>query len=157
MLLLAVVIAGTGAQYLHIIESRADRIDFSNRLNEEINRAKYNRAMYGQTYRPEYIQNNRANIENAVKLIDRGRRWTGTPKAAGSAASGDADRGISTAAKVFEQAVTAKDAVRQSWNMSEVQASLSRGTPADQQRSAAGLYPTEPEADLCATARAACY
>lgn len=72
MLLLAVVIAGTGAQYLHIIESRADRIDFSNRLNEEINRAKYNRAMYGQTYRPEYIQNNRANIENAVKLIDRG-------------------------------------------------------------------------------------
>ena len=157
MLLLAVVIAGTGAQYLHIIESRADRIDFSNRLNEEINQAKYNRAMYGQTYRPEYIQNNRANIENAVKLIDRGRRWTGTPKAAGSAASGDADRGISTAAKVFEQAVTAKDAVRQSWNMSEVQASLSRGTPADQQRSAAGLYPTEPEADQCATARAACY
>ncbi len=52
LLLLAVVIAGTGAQYLHIIESRADRIDFSNRLNEEINRAKYNRAMYGQTYRP---------------------------------------------------------------------------------------------------------
>lgn len=37
LLLLAVVIAGTGAQYLHIIESRADRIDFSNRLNEEIN------------------------------------------------------------------------------------------------------------------------
>lgn len=28
--------------------------------------------------------------------------------------------------KVFEQAVTAKDAVRQSWNMSEVQASLSQ-------------------------------
>lgn len=70
LLLLAVVIAGTGAQYLHIIESRADRIDFSNRLNEEINQAKYNRAMYGQTYQPEYLQNNRANIDNAVKLID---------------------------------------------------------------------------------------
>lgn len=73
LLLLAVVIAGTGAQYLHIIESRADRIDFSNRLNEEINQAKYNRAMYGQTYQPEYLQNNRANIDNAVKLIDQGQ------------------------------------------------------------------------------------
>lgn len=40
LLLLAVVIAGTGAQYLHIIESRADRIDFSNRLNEEINQSQ---------------------------------------------------------------------------------------------------------------------
>ncbi|BEO25789.1 methyl-accepting chemotaxis protein [Serratia marcescens] len=127
LLLLAVVIAGTGAQYLHIIESRADRIDFSNRLNEEINQAKYNRAMYGQTYRPEYIQNNRANIENAVKLIDQGQAldWDAQSRK-------DLQRLVTLIGeyqqqqKVFEQAVTAKDAVRQSWNMSEVQASLSQ-------------------------------
>ncbi|HFD7121186.1 TPA: methyl-accepting chemotaxis protein [Serratia marcescens] len=127
LLLLAVVIAGTGAQYLHIIESRADRIDFSNRLNEEINQAKYNRAMYGQTYRPEYIQNNRANIENAVKLIDQGQalNWDAQSRK-------DLQRLVTLIGeyqqqqKVFEQAVTAKDAVRQSWNMSEVQASLSQ-------------------------------
>ncbi|HCR2984243.1 TPA: methyl-accepting chemotaxis protein [Serratia marcescens] len=127
LLLLAVVIAGTGAQYLHIIESRADRIDFSNRLNEEINQAKYNRAMYGQTYRPEYLQNNRANIENAVKLIDQGQAldWDAQSRK-------DLQRLVTLIGeyqqqqKVFEQAVSAKDAVRQSWNMSEVQASLSQ-------------------------------
>ncbi|HCU0431014.1 TPA: methyl-accepting chemotaxis protein, partial [Serratia marcescens] len=127
LLLLAVVIAGTGAQYLHIIESRADRIDFSNRLNEEINQAKYNRAMYGQTYQPEYLQNNRANIENAVKLIDQGQAldWDAQSRK-------DLQRLVTLIGeyqqqqKVFEQAVTAKDAVRQSWNMSEVQASLSQ-------------------------------
>ncbi|HEJ7121523.1 methyl-accepting chemotaxis protein-2 (aspartate sensor receptor) [Serratia marcescens] len=127
LLLLAVVIAGTGAQYLHIIESRADRIDFSNRLNEEINQAKYNRAMYGQTYRSEYLQNNRANIENAVKLIDQGQAldWDAQSRK-------DLQRLVTLIGeyqqqqKVFEQAVTAKDAVRQSWNMSEVQASLSQ-------------------------------
>ena len=127
LLLLAVIIAGTGAQYLHIIESRADRIDFSNRLNEEINQAKYNRAMYGQTYRPEYIQNNRANIENAVKLIDHGQAldWDAQSRK-------DLQRLVTLIGeyqqqqKEFEQAVTAKDAVRQSWNMSEVQASLSQ-------------------------------
>ncbi|MEX0634571.1 hypothetical protein M8494_32885 [Serratia ureilytica] len=58
--------------------------------------------------------------------------------------------------KEFEQAVTAKDTVRQSWNMSEVQASLSRGAPADQRRSAAGLHPAEPEATQVRYARAAC-
>ncbi|HAT4998605.1 TPA: HAMP domain-containing protein [Serratia marcescens] len=127
LLLLAVVIAGTGAQYLHIIESRADRIDFSNRLNEEINQAKYNRAMYGQTYQPEYLQNNRANIENAVKLIDQGQAldWDAQSRK-------DLQRLVTLIGeyqqqqKVFEQAVSAKDAVRQSWNMSEVQASLSQ-------------------------------
>ncbi|OPJ92397.1 methyl-accepting chemotaxis protein [Serratia marcescens] len=127
LLLLAVVIAGTGAQYLHIIESRADRIDFSNRLNEEINQTKYNRAMYGQTYQPEYLQNNRANIENAVKLIDQGQAldWDAQSRK-------DLQRLVTLIGeyqqqqKVFEQAVTAKDAVRQSWNMSEVQASLSQ-------------------------------
>ncbi|WP_148876983.1 methyl-accepting chemotaxis protein [Serratia marcescens] len=127
LLLLAVVIAGTGAQYLHIIESRADRIDFSNRLNEEINQAKYNRAMYGQTYRPEYLQNNRANIDNAVKLIDQGQAldWDAQSRK-------DLQRLVTLIGeyqqqqKIFEQAVSAKDAVRQSWNMSEVQASLSQ-------------------------------
>ncbi|CAI2119828.1 Uncharacterised protein [Serratia marcescens] len=127
LLLLAVVIAGTGAQYLHIIESRADRIDFSNRLNEEINQAKYNRAMYGQTYQPEYLQNNRANIDNAVKLIDQGQAldWDAQSRK-------DLQRLVTLIGeyqqqqKIFEQAVSAKDAVRQSWNMSEVQASLSQ-------------------------------
>ena len=127
LLLLAVVIAGTGAQYLHIIESRADRIDFSNRLNEEINQAKYNRAMYGQTYQPEYLQNNRANIENAVKLIEQGQAldWDAQSRK-------DLQRLVTLIGeyqqqqKIFEQAVSAKDAVRQSWNMSEVQASLSQ-------------------------------
>ncbi len=82
--------------------------------------------MYGQTYQPEYLQNNRANIENAVKLIDQGQAldWDAQSRK-------DLQRLVTLIGeyqqqqKVFEQAVSAKDAVRQSWNMSEVQASLS--------------------------------
>lgn len=80
MLLLAVIIAGTGARYLHNIESRSDRIDFSHPLNDEINQAKYNRALFGQTYRPEYLKNNRANIENAVRLIGQGQDLNWDPQ-----------------------------------------------------------------------------
>ncbi|CAI2460753.1 methyl-accepting chemotaxis protein [Serratia ficaria] len=127
LLLLAVTIAGTGAQYLHIIESRADRIDFSNRLNDEINQAKYNRAMFGQTYQPEYLHSNRANIENAVKLIGQGQDLDWDPQS-----RKDLQRLVTLIGEyqqqqnAFERAVAAKDAVRQSWNMSEVQASLSQ-------------------------------
>jgi len=127
MLLLAIIIAGTGAQYLHIIESRSDRIDFSNRLNDEINQAKYNRAMFGQTYKPEYLKSNRANIENAVNLIGQGQNLDWDPQS-----RKDLQRLVTLIGEyqqqqnAFEQAVTAKDAVRQSWNMSEVQASLSQ-------------------------------
>lgn len=127
MLLLTAIIAGTGAQYLNIIESRANRIDFSNRLNDEINQAKYNRALFGQTYQPEYLKNNRTNIENAVKLINQGQElnWDAQSRK-------DLQRLVGLIGQyqqqqnAFEKAVAAKDAVRQSWNMSEVQDSLNQ-------------------------------
>lgn len=127
MLLLTAIIAGTGAQYLHIIESRANRIDFSNRLNDEINQAKYNRALFGQTYQPEYLKNNHANIDNAVLLINQGQElnWDAQSRQ-------DLQRLMVLIGQykqqqhAFEKAVTAKDAVRQSWNMSEVQDSLNQ-------------------------------
>ncbi|CAI1540943.1 Ribose and galactose chemoreceptor protein [Serratia quinivorans] len=127
MLLLTAIIAGTGAQYLNIIESRANRIDFSNRLNDEINQAKYNRALFGQTYKPEYLKNNRTNIENAVKLINQGQElnWDAQSRK-------DLQRLVGLIGQyqqqqnAFEKAVAAKDAVRQSWNMSEVQDSLNQ-------------------------------
>ncbi|MGO4745966.1 methyl-accepting chemotaxis protein [Serratia quinivorans] len=127
MLLLTAIIAGTGAQYLHIIESRADRIDFSNRLNDEINQAKYNRALFGQTYKPEYLKNNRTNIENAVKMINQGQDLDWDPQS-----RKDLQRLVALIGRyqqqqnAFEKAVAAKDAVRQSWNMSEVQDSLNQ-------------------------------
>ncbi|CAI1006465.1 methyl-accepting chemotaxis protein [Serratia quinivorans] len=127
MLLLTAIIAGTGAQYLNIIESRANRIDFSNRLNDEINQAKYNRALFGQTYKPEYLKNNRTNIENAVKLINQGQElnWDTQSRK-------DLQRLVGLIGQyqqqqnAFEKAVATKDAVRQSWNMSEVQDSLNQ-------------------------------
>ncbi|MBI3310722.1 MAG: methyl-accepting chemotaxis protein, partial [Serratia liquefaciens] len=115
MLLLTAIIAGTGAQYLHIIESRSDRIDFSNRLNDEINQAKYNRALFGQTYKPEYLKNNRTNIENAVKMINQGQDLDWDPQS-----RKDLQRLVALIGRyqqqqnAFEKAVAAKDAVRQS-------------------------------------------
>lgn len=127
MLLLAVIIAGTGIIYLNLIESRTNRIDFSYQLNEEINQAKYSRAMYGQTYQAVHINNNRAHIENAVKLIAHAQNldWDRQSRK-------DLDRLVTLIGEYqqqqqrFEKAIAEKDAVRDSWNMSEVQDSLSQ-------------------------------
>ncbi len=127
MLLLASIIAGTGIYYLNLIESRTNRIDFSYQLNEEVNQAKYSRAMYGQTYQPEHIKSNRTHIENAVKLITHAQDldWDRQSRK-------DLDRLVALIGEyqqqqqLFEKAVAEKDAVRASWNMSEVQESLSQ-------------------------------
>lgn len=127
MLLLAAIIAGTGIHYLTMIESRSDRIDFSNQLHNEINQAKYSRAMYSQTYQTEYLNNNRSHIANAVKLIKHGQDLDWDPQS-----RKDLKRLVSLIGEyqhqqtLFIQAVADKKAVRQSWNMSEVQASLAQ-------------------------------
>lgn len=127
MLLLAVAIAGTGSYYLNLVESRTDRIDFSFQLNEEINQAKYSRAMFVQTYQAEYLKTNQAHIEKATQLIANAKNLNWDPQS-----RKDLERLVTLIEEYqqqqlhFEQAVIEKDKVRASWNMSEVQESLNQ-------------------------------
>ncbi|QHA87206.1 methyl-accepting chemotaxis protein [Serratia rhizosphaerae] len=127
MLLLAAIIAGTGIHYLTIIESRSDRIDFSDQLNNEITQARYNRAMYAQNYSKEYLDKNYANISNVEKLIARGKNLDWDPQS-----RKDLQRLVTMIDEYqlqqqkFLDAVAAKNAVRESWNMSDIQQQLAQ-------------------------------
>ncbi|MCO7511696.1 methyl-accepting chemotaxis protein [Serratia fonticola] len=127
MLILAIVIAGTGITYLNLIESRSDRIDFSYQLTGEISQAKYTRAMFSQNYNTDYLERNRKHIENALQLASHAQNlnWDAQSRK-------DLELLVvllgnyEQQQKMFAKAVVDKDAVRASWNMSEVQDSLSQ-------------------------------
>lgn len=127
MLLLAIAIAATGIRYLTLIESRSARIDFSDRLSHEINEARYNRALYAQSYRAEYLEENYKNINAAEKLIAQGQSLDWDPQS-----RKDLQRLVDMLGKYQQQqqkfidAIAAKNAIRQSWNMSEVQQQLTQ-------------------------------
>lgn len=127
MLLLAIIIAGTGIRYLTQIDSRADRIDFSDKLNDEINQARYNRVMYLQEYQKEYLEKNAAHINNADKLLEHGNSLDWDPQSRKDLQR--LDTMLDTyreQEQKFVEAVAAKDAIRQSWNMSEIQQQLAQ-------------------------------
>ncbi|HGM5491272.1 TPA: methyl-accepting chemotaxis protein [Serratia fonticola] len=127
MLILAIIIAGTGITYLNLIESRSNRIDFSYQLTGEISQAKYTRAMFSQKYDVGYLERNRKHIENALQLTAhaQGLDWDTQSRK-------DLELLVvllgnyEQQQKLFAKAVADKDAVRASWNMSEVQDSLSQ-------------------------------
>lgn len=127
MLILAIVIAGTGITYLNLIESRSNRIDFSYQLTGEISQAKYYRAMFSQKYNPEFLERNRKHIENASQLASHAQNLSWDTQSRKDlellvVLLGNYEQ----QQKLFAKAVADKDAVRASWNMSEVQDSLSQ-------------------------------
>lgn len=127
ILLLAVIIASTGGYYLRLIESRTQRIDSSYQITSEISQAKYARAMFGQTYKAEYLNNNRTHIENIIKLLDQAQALDWNPQDRKELESmKDLMNTYQQQRDVFQQAVAKKDAMRESWNMSEVQDSLNQ-------------------------------
>jgi methyl-accepting chemotaxis protein-2 (aspartate sensor receptor) len=126
MLLLVVTLAGTGIRYLNIIESRTNHVDFSYLLNNQIDQAKYNRAMYGQTYAPQYLEGNRKYIDDAANLIEQNQDLSWQPQSLAILTRIGALIGeYRQQQNAFTKAIEEKNAVRQSWNMSEVQESLS--------------------------------
>ncbi|AML56228.1 Methyl-accepting chemotaxis protein I (serine chemoreceptor protein) [Serratia rubidaea] len=127
MLLLAVIIAATGIHYLTKIDSRADRIDFSDKLNDEINQARYNRVMYLQEYQKEYLEQNYVHINKADKLLEHGNSLDWDPQSRKDLQR--LDTMLDTYRKQqqkFVEAVAAKNAIRRSWNMSEIQQQLAQ-------------------------------
>ncbi|TQI78104.1 methyl-accepting chemotaxis protein-2 (aspartate sensor receptor) [Serratia fonticola] len=126
-LLLTAIIASIGTTYLNLIGASTNRINFSFNLTEEINQAKISRIMFGQTYQKEHLQKNRLHIDNASKLIANAHTldWD-------AESHKDLER-LATLIEEYRQqelllgkAVAAKNAVRESWNMSEVQSTLNQ-------------------------------
>ena len=127
ILLLAVMLAGTGGYYLRLIESRTERVDFSYQITSEISLAKYARAMFGQTYKIDYLNSNRKHIENVLKLINHAQELDWDPQNRKQLESLKALMNkYQQQRDSFQQAVAKKDAVRATWNMSEVQEGLSQ-------------------------------
>ncbi|KFK93738.1 MULTISPECIES: methyl-accepting chemotaxis protein [unclassified Serratia (in: enterobacteria)] len=127
ILLLSVMLAGTGGYYLRLIESRTERVDFSYQITSEISLAKYARAMFGQTYKIDYLNSNREHIENVLKLINHAQELDWDPQNRKQLESLKALMNqYQQQRDSFQQAVAKKDAVRATWNMSEVQEGLSQ-------------------------------
>lgn len=121
MLLLAAIIAGAGVYYLNIINARSERINFSDRLNYEINQANYYRALYGQGYRTEFLEKHRVHVENAAKLVTDGQKmeWDRLSYQQLRQLVKMIDEYQQQQQQLLE-AIAAKDAIRSSWGMAEV-------------------------------------
>ncbi|OWF80214.1 methyl-accepting chemotaxis protein [Yersinia frederiksenii] len=125
MLLLVGIIAGTTAYHFSVIEEHAYKVDLSYKINDEANQAKYNRALYERTYDLQYIKENSQHINNIKNLLTQSEElsWSAeNRKIIGGIA--DVVEEYLQQQSNFVNAVTHKDDVRKSWNISETQKNL---------------------------------
>ncbi|MEH2922157.1 methyl-accepting chemotaxis protein [Samsonia erythrinae] len=125
ILLMTIAIAAAGVMHIDSLKDSINKVNLSNNIDDEMNQAKYYRALYATTYKPEDIQKNIEHIANLNKLIEEAKtfRWS----------ESDAKKIASIPAlitlyqekqKNYIHAVGVKDAVRKSWNISTTEAPL---------------------------------
>ncbi|ANI30591.1 chemotaxis protein [Yersinia entomophaga] len=127
MLLLVSIIAGTGAYHFSEIEARAYKVDLSYQINDEVNQAKYNRALYERSYDPAFMTVNAKHINNILTLLAQkeNMNWSAENRK-------NIDRIIEVIKayqleqREFLATVERKDNVRKSWNISETQKYLNQ-------------------------------
>ncbi|CNE28681.1 methyl-accepting chemotaxis protein [Yersinia nurmii] len=127
MLLLVSIIAGTGAYHFSEIEARAYKVDLSYQINDEVNQAKYNRALYERSYDPAFMTANAKHINNILTLLAQNENmsWSAENRK-------NIDRIIEVIKayqleqREFLATVERKDNVRKSWNISETQKYLNQ-------------------------------
>ncbi|MEQ9889346.1 methyl-accepting chemotaxis protein [Pectobacterium zantedeschiae] len=125
ILLMTMVIAGAGIMHISSLKDSIDKVNLSNNINDEINQAKYYRALYGTTYNPDDIKKNIEHISNVSKLAEKAKEFTWPESDAKKIAS------IPTLITSYQEkqkgyinAVSTKDAVRKSWNISTTEKPL---------------------------------
>lgn len=125
ILLMTMVIAGAGIMHIGSLKDSIDKVNLSNNINDEINQAKYYRALYGTTYNPEDIKKNVEHIANVSKLAEKAKEFNWPESDAKKIAS------IPTLITSYQEkqnnyinAVGKKDAVRKSWNISTTEKPL---------------------------------
>lgn len=127
ILMLAMIIASTGIYYLDVVKLRTDRVDASYQIANEVNMAKYSRAIFGQQYKIEYLNENGTHIDNALNLLIRVQEMKWDPKNRNELEKLKGLMGqYQQQRSVFQEAVAKKDAIRASWNIVDVQENLRR-------------------------------
>ncbi|MEI7380933.1 methyl-accepting chemotaxis protein [Pectobacterium versatile] len=125
ILLMTMVIAGAGIMHIGSLKDSIDKVNLSNNINDEINQAKYYRALYGTTYNPDDIKKNIEHIANVSKLAEKAKEFNWSESDTKKIAS------IPTLISSYQEkqnnyinAVGKKDAVRKSWNISTTEKPL---------------------------------
>ncbi|WCG83029.1 methyl-accepting chemotaxis protein [Pectobacterium sp. A5351] len=125
ILLMTMVIAGAGIMHISSLKDSIDKVNLSNTINDEINQAKYYRALYGTTYNPDDIKKNVEHIANIIKLVEKSKEFHWPENDTKKIAS------IPTLITSYKEkqnnyinAVSKKDAVRKSWNISTTEKPL---------------------------------
>ncbi|MDY4373317.1 methyl-accepting chemotaxis protein [Pectobacterium carotovorum] len=125
ILLMTMVIASAGIMHIGSLKDSIDKVNLSNNINDEINQAKYYRALYGTTYNPDDIKKNVEHIANVSKLAEKAKEFNWPESDAKKIAS------IPTLITSYQEkqnnyinAVGKKDAVRKSWNISTTEKPL---------------------------------
>ncbi len=125
ILLMTMVIAGAGIMHISSLKDSIDKVNLSNNINDEINQAKYYRALYGTTYNPDDIKRNIEHITSVSKLAEKAKEFHWPESDAKKIAS------IPTLITSYQEkqnnyinAVSKKDTVRKSWNISTTEKPL---------------------------------
>ncbi len=125
ILLMTMVIAGAGIMYISSLKDSIDKVNLSNNINDEINHAKYYRALYGTTYNPDDIKRNIEHITNISKLAEKAKEFN-WPKNDTKKIANIPELITSYKEKQnnYINAVKKKDAVRESWHISTTEKPL---------------------------------
>lgn len=125
ILLMTMVIAGAGIMHIGSLKDSIDKVNLSNDINDEINQAKYYRALYGTTYNPDDIKKNVEHIANVSKLAEKAKEFHWPESDAKKIASIPAlITSYQEKQSNYINAVGKKDAVRKSWNISTTEKPL---------------------------------
>lgn len=124
-LLLTVLVAGTGMGYFKTIKTRSERIDFSHELSDVLSKSRYNRALFGQTYNPQYLESYQQNLQDLLKLLKEGQslNWDEESREELKRLSvlfSDFEK----THKEYEQAILVKEAINKKGDLSMVQEEL---------------------------------
>ncbi|PWC12307.1 methyl-accepting chemotaxis protein [Brenneria roseae subsp. americana] len=120
ILIMTAIIAGAGVIHIEELKQSIDKTNLSNNIREEINQAKYYRALYSASYQSEDMQKNILHINNMNQLVSESKQWDwwGNDTAMLSQ--------ITTAVAEYQKiqqsyiaAINKKDDIRKSWNLSE--------------------------------------
>ncbi|KHT24890.1 methyl-accepting chemotaxis protein [Pectobacterium carotovorum] len=125
ILLMTMVIAGAGIMHIGSLKDSINKVNLSNDINDEINQAKYYRALYGTTYNPDDIKKNVEHIANVSKLAEKAKEFHWPESDAKKIASIPAlITSYQEKQSNYINAVGKKDAVRKSWNISTTEKPL---------------------------------
>ncbi|MCV9878996.1 methyl-accepting chemotaxis protein [Brenneria izbisi] len=120
ILMMTMIIAGAGIMQIEALKQSIDKVNFSNNISDEINQAKYYRALYSASYQPEHIEKNILHINNMKNLVAEANQWRWSEHDIATLSQ------ITTTIAEYQKmqagyiaAINKKDDIRESWNLSE--------------------------------------